>query len=120
MLCGFLSRSKDGPRKSPANSQLVSSNKSQSSSIIPWLFQLLLPFHQELLQDNQFTHQVPQRIFNFPPQLGSSQSVSPTKRGLHHCFNSSLPTIVETNASNYALGAIVSQVSDSGKHPFII
>ncbi|MBW0586033.1 hypothetical protein O181_125748, partial [Austropuccinia psidii MF-1] len=32
-------------------------------------------------------------------------------------FNPSLPTIVETNASNYALGALVSQVSDSGKHP---
>ncbi|MBW0533072.1 hypothetical protein O181_072787 [Austropuccinia psidii MF-1] len=32
-------------------------------------------------------------------------------------FNPSLPTIVETDASNYALGAILSQVSDSGKHP---
>ncbi|MBW0580606.1 hypothetical protein O181_120321 [Austropuccinia psidii MF-1] len=32
-------------------------------------------------------------------------------------FNSSLPTIVETDASNYALGAVLSQVSDSRKHP---
>ncbi|MBW0582835.1 hypothetical protein O181_122550 [Austropuccinia psidii MF-1] len=32
-------------------------------------------------------------------------------------FNPSLPTIVETNASNYALGAVLSQVSDSGEHP---
>ncbi|MBW0534875.1 hypothetical protein O181_074590 [Austropuccinia psidii MF-1] len=32
-------------------------------------------------------------------------------------LNPSLPTIVETNASNYALGAVLSQVSDSGKHP---
>ncbi|MBW0482813.1 hypothetical protein O181_022528 [Austropuccinia psidii MF-1] len=32
-------------------------------------------------------------------------------------LNPSVPTIVETNASNYALGAILSQVSDSGKHP---
>ncbi|MBW0568138.1 hypothetical protein O181_107853, partial [Austropuccinia psidii MF-1] len=32
-------------------------------------------------------------------------------------FNPSLPTIVETNASDYALGAVLSQVSDSGKHP---
>ncbi|MBW0584444.1 hypothetical protein O181_124159 [Austropuccinia psidii MF-1] len=31
-------------------------------------------------------------------------------------FNPSLPTIVETDASNYALGAVLSQVSDSGKH----
>ncbi|MBW0484072.1 hypothetical protein O181_023787 [Austropuccinia psidii MF-1] len=37
--------------------------------------------------------------------------------GLHHRSNPSLPTIVETNASNYALGAVLSQVSDSGKHP---
>ncbi|MBW0478252.1 hypothetical protein O181_017967 [Austropuccinia psidii MF-1] len=32
-------------------------------------------------------------------------------------FNSSLPTIAETDASDYALGAVLSQVSDSGKHP---
>ncbi|MBW0576963.1 hypothetical protein O181_116678 [Austropuccinia psidii MF-1] len=32
-------------------------------------------------------------------------------------FNPSLPTIVETNASDYALGAVLSQVNDSGKHP---
>ncbi|MBW0464456.1 hypothetical protein O181_004171 [Austropuccinia psidii MF-1] len=31
-------------------------------------------------------------------------------------FNPSLPTIVETDASNYALGALLSQVSDSAKH----
>ncbi|MBW0561558.1 hypothetical protein O181_101273, partial [Austropuccinia psidii MF-1] len=32
-------------------------------------------------------------------------------------FNPSLPAIVETNASDYALGAVLSQVNDSGKHP---
>ncbi|MBW0508247.1 hypothetical protein O181_047962 [Austropuccinia psidii MF-1] len=32
-------------------------------------------------------------------------------------FNPSLPTIVETDESNYALGAVLSQVSDSGKNP---
>ncbi|MBW0544050.1 hypothetical protein O181_083765 [Austropuccinia psidii MF-1] len=32
-------------------------------------------------------------------------------------FNPSLPTIVETDASDYALGALLSQVSDSGKQP---
>ncbi|MBW0540604.1 hypothetical protein O181_080319 [Austropuccinia psidii MF-1] len=32
-------------------------------------------------------------------------------------FNPSLPTIVETDASDYALGAVLSQFSDSGKHP---
>ncbi|MBW0565985.1 hypothetical protein O181_105700 [Austropuccinia psidii MF-1] len=32
-------------------------------------------------------------------------------------FNPSLPTIVETNASDHALAAVLSQVYDSGKHP---
>ncbi|MBW0574874.1 hypothetical protein O181_114589 [Austropuccinia psidii MF-1] len=32
-------------------------------------------------------------------------------------FNPSLPTIVETDASDYALGAVIGQVNDSGKHP---
>ncbi|MBW0550072.1 hypothetical protein O181_089787 [Austropuccinia psidii MF-1] len=32
-------------------------------------------------------------------------------------FDPSLPTIVETNASDYPLVAVLSQVSDSGKHP---
>ncbi|MBW0552744.1 hypothetical protein O181_092459, partial [Austropuccinia psidii MF-1] len=32
-------------------------------------------------------------------------------------FNPSLPTIVQTGATNYALGVVLSQVSDSGKHP---
>ncbi|MBW0587711.1 hypothetical protein O181_127426 [Austropuccinia psidii MF-1] len=32
-------------------------------------------------------------------------------------FNPSLPTIVETYASDYALGAVLSQVNDEGKHP---
>ncbi|MBW0565545.1 hypothetical protein O181_105260 [Austropuccinia psidii MF-1] len=35
---------------------------------------------------------------------------------LYH-FNPSLPTIVQTDASEYALGAVLSQVNDSGKHP---
>ncbi|MBW0536994.1 hypothetical protein O181_076709 [Austropuccinia psidii MF-1] len=32
-------------------------------------------------------------------------------------FNPPLPTIVETDASDYTLGAVLSQVNDSGKHP---
>ncbi|MBW0512137.1 hypothetical protein O181_051852, partial [Austropuccinia psidii MF-1] len=42
---------------------------------------------------------------------------SPTQRGLHHSSNPSLPTIVETNASDYTLGAVLGQVSDSRKPP---
>ncbi|MBW0518326.1 hypothetical protein O181_058041 [Austropuccinia psidii MF-1] len=32
-------------------------------------------------------------------------------------FNPYLPTIVESDSSEYALGAVLSQFSDSGKHP---
>ncbi|MBW0497659.1 hypothetical protein O181_037374 [Austropuccinia psidii MF-1] len=32
-------------------------------------------------------------------------------------FNASLPTIVETDASDYSFGALLIQVNDSGKHP---
>ncbi|MBW0511011.1 hypothetical protein O181_050726 [Austropuccinia psidii MF-1] len=32
-------------------------------------------------------------------------------------FNPSLPSIVETDACDYAFGAVLSQVNDSGKHP---
>ncbi|MBW0479875.1 hypothetical protein O181_019590 [Austropuccinia psidii MF-1] len=40
-----------------------------------------------------------------------------TKAPILSHFDPSLPTIVETNALDYALGAILRQVSDSGKHP---
>ncbi|MBW0505998.1 hypothetical protein O181_045713 [Austropuccinia psidii MF-1] len=32
-------------------------------------------------------------------------------------FNPSLPTIIETDGSDYALGAVLSQVNNSGNHP---
>ncbi|MBW0553429.1 hypothetical protein O181_093144, partial [Austropuccinia psidii MF-1] len=44
-------------------------------------------------------------------------TVSSTQRGFKNCSNPSLPTIVETDDSDYALGPVLSQVSDSGKHP---
>ncbi|MBW0468567.1 hypothetical protein O181_008282 [Austropuccinia psidii MF-1] len=43
-------------------------------------------------------------------------SFSPNQRGLHHFSNPSPPTIVETNESDYALVAILSQLTDSGKN----
>ncbi|MBW0510845.1 hypothetical protein O181_050560 [Austropuccinia psidii MF-1] len=79
----------------------------------------LPPFHQELFKENQFTHQFPQARFLFPPQPRSSWSVPPTQRGFHHCSKPSLPTIVETNESDYSLGAVLSQVSDSGEYPIV-
>ncbi|MBW0503412.1 hypothetical protein O181_043127 [Austropuccinia psidii MF-1] len=35
-------------------------------------------------------------------------------------FNPSIPTIVDTDAYEYSLGAVLSQVNDSGKHPIAI
>ncbi|MBW0522682.1 hypothetical protein O181_062397 [Austropuccinia psidii MF-1] len=46
-------------------------------------------------------------------QLKEAFTTAPILSHLNH----SLPTIVETNASDYALGAVLSQVSDSGRHP---
>ncbi|MBW0527374.1 hypothetical protein O181_067089 [Austropuccinia psidii MF-1] len=43
-------------------------------------------------------------------------SVSNTQRSLHHCSYPSLPPIVEIDASDYSLGAVLSQVNDSGIH----
>ncbi|MBW0576400.1 hypothetical protein O181_116115 [Austropuccinia psidii MF-1] len=46
-------------------------------------------------------------------QLKEAFTIAPI---LSH-FDPALPTIVETDASDYALGAVLSQLSDSGKHP---
>ncbi|MBW0510689.1 hypothetical protein O181_050404 [Austropuccinia psidii MF-1] len=40
-----------------------------------------------------------------------------TTAPMHSHVNPSLPSIVETDASDYALGAVLSWVNDSGKHP---
>ncbi|MBW0464692.1 hypothetical protein O181_004407 [Austropuccinia psidii MF-1] len=40
-----------------------------------------------------------------------------TTAPIHSHFNPSLPTIVETDASEYSLGAVLSEVNDSGKNP---
>ncbi|MBW0583515.1 hypothetical protein O181_123230 [Austropuccinia psidii MF-1] len=46
-------------------------------------------------------------------QLKEAFTIAPI---LSH-FDPSLPIIVETDASDYALGAVLSQISDSGKNP---
>ncbi|MBW0580883.1 hypothetical protein O181_120598, partial [Austropuccinia psidii MF-1] len=114
-----------GPSKGPADSQLTTSKKPQGSSIIPWLHQLLPPFNQELFKEDQVTHQFPQERLLFSlneealSQFHQRKEALTTVPVLSH-FNPSLPTIVETDASNYALGSILSQVSDSEKHPIAI
>ncbi|MBW0536802.1 hypothetical protein O181_076517 [Austropuccinia psidii MF-1] len=56
-------------------------------------------------------------IFNeeAPSQLQILKEAFTTAPIISH-FNPSLPTIVETDASDYSLGAVLSQVIDSGKH----
>ncbi|MBW0463255.1 hypothetical protein O181_002970 [Austropuccinia psidii MF-1] len=56
---------------------------------------------------------LPPETFRQFHQLKEAFTTSPI---LSH-FDHSLPTIVDTDASDYALGAVLSQVSDSGKHP---
>ncbi|MBW0468844.1 hypothetical protein O181_008559 [Austropuccinia psidii MF-1] len=51
-----------------------------------------------------------------PCQFEILKEASTTATALSH-FNPSLPTIVETYASDYALGAVLSQVNYSGKNP---
>ncbi|MBW0585228.1 hypothetical protein O181_124943 [Austropuccinia psidii MF-1] len=46
-------------------------------------------------------------------QLKEAFTIAPI---LSH-FDPSLPTILETDESDYALGAVLSQISDTGKHP---
>ncbi|MBW0552334.1 hypothetical protein O181_092049 [Austropuccinia psidii MF-1] len=57
-------------------------------------------------------------IFNekAPSQFQILKEAFTTAPILSH-FNPSLPAIVEFDASYYALGAVLSQVNDSGKHP---
>ncbi|MBW0577061.1 hypothetical protein O181_116776 [Austropuccinia psidii MF-1] len=105
-----------------ANSQLATSKKPQDSSIIPWLFQLLHHFIKNyskkicsltifLIKDSHFPlNEEALRQFH---QLKEVFTISPI---LSH-FDPSIPTIVETDASDYAFSAVLSQISDSGKHP---
>ncbi|MBW0569762.1 hypothetical protein O181_109477 [Austropuccinia psidii MF-1] len=54
---------------------------------------------------------------SLPPLLVSFiNSMAFTTASILSHFNPSLPTIIDADASNYALGSLLSQVSDSGKH----
>ncbi|MBW0565761.1 hypothetical protein O181_105476 [Austropuccinia psidii MF-1] len=107
-----------------ANPQLSSAQKHQGSSIFSWLCQFLLSFHKtlfkkitsltSLLKDNS------PFIFNEEAlsQFQIHKEELTTTPILSH-FNPSLPAILETDASDYALGAVLSQVNGSGKHPIV-
>ncbi|MBW0568077.1 hypothetical protein O181_107792, partial [Austropuccinia psidii MF-1] len=64
-----------------------------------------------LMKDSRFTlNEEALRQFH---QLKEAFTIAPILSD----FDPSLPTIVETDASDYALGAVLSHISDSGKHP---
>ncbi|MBW0568587.1 hypothetical protein O181_108302 [Austropuccinia psidii MF-1] len=114
-LFSKASKPQDEPSKIPADSQLATFKKPQGSSIF-------LGF------DNfyrRFIKNFSKKISSLTSFLLNEEALShfhqlkeafTTTRILSH-FNPSLPTILETNASDYVLGAVLTQVSDSGKHP---
>ncbi|MBW0566215.1 hypothetical protein O181_105930 [Austropuccinia psidii MF-1] len=94
---------------SPRKSKLFNSSLALPASIV---VSLKITALTSLLQkDSPFTSneedlsqfQILKEAFTTPPILSH--------------FNPSLPAIVETDASDYALGAVLSQVNDSGKQP---
>ncbi|MBW0568235.1 hypothetical protein O181_107950 [Austropuccinia psidii MF-1] len=64
-----------------------------------------------LKKDSRFP--LNEKVFRHFHQLKEASTISP----IISLFDPSLPTIVETDASDYALGAVLSQISDSEKHP---
>ncbi|MBW0479127.1 hypothetical protein O181_018842 [Austropuccinia psidii MF-1] len=96
--------------KIPENSQLATSKTPEGSSIILYSKKIssLTSF---LNKDSCFPlNEEALRKFH---QLKEAFTISPI---LSH-FDPSLPTIVETDASDYAFGAVLSQISHSGKRP---
>ncbi|MBW0491189.1 hypothetical protein O181_030904 [Austropuccinia psidii MF-1] len=72
-----------------------------------------LPPHHSCDHHIDLEGSLPPEALSHFNQLKESLTTAPI---LSH-FNPSLPTIVETNASDYALGAVLIQVSESRKHP---
>ncbi|MBW0538949.1 hypothetical protein O181_078664 [Austropuccinia psidii MF-1] len=72
-----------------------------------------LPPHRACDHHIKLEGSLPPEALRQLPQLKEEFTIAPI---LSH-FDPYLPTIVETDASDYALGAVLSQISDSGKHP---
>ncbi|MBW0584205.1 hypothetical protein O181_123920 [Austropuccinia psidii MF-1] len=70
----------------------------------------------------KFTHKFPKERFPLSPNEEALRQFHQLKEAftifqiLSH-FDPSLPTIVETDVSDYALGAVLSHICDSGKYP---
>ncbi|MBW0523240.1 hypothetical protein O181_062955 [Austropuccinia psidii MF-1] len=90
--------------------------------MIPCILQLPPLLHKESLKENNFTLQISQERSSLPlneEALIKFQQLKEafTKDLALSDFNPALPTILVTDSSDYALGSVLSKVSDSGKHP---
>ncbi|MBW0490465.1 hypothetical protein O181_030180 [Austropuccinia psidii MF-1] len=92
---------------------VVTSAYHQSWDVFSKVKEEKLPLHSACNHHIELEGSLPPESLSQFHQLKEAFTTAPI---LSH-FNPSLPTIVETHASNYALGAVLSQVSDSGKHP---
>ncbi|MBW0535590.1 hypothetical protein O181_075305 [Austropuccinia psidii MF-1] len=111
-LFAKASKPQNGPSKSLADSQLATSKKPQGSSILPWLLQLLLPFHEELIKEDQFTHQFPvsPSMRKLSVIFTNSKRLSPPLQSFstHHCRDRCI---------QLCLGCCTESGFDAGKHP---
>ncbi|MBW0477984.1 hypothetical protein O181_017699 [Austropuccinia psidii MF-1] len=88
-------------------------------NVVPSVYHQYLDVLSKVKAENIPPHHSCDHHIELEGSLPPVGSVSSTQRGFHHRSNPSLPTIVETNASTYALVAVLSQVSDLGKHPIV-
>ncbi|MBW0473716.1 hypothetical protein O181_013431 [Austropuccinia psidii MF-1] len=93
-------------------------------SNISFSFPISIVVSLNIYPKSHFCHFPSQKRFPFSPSLFNEDSLSQFQRLqesfttspiLNH-FNPSLAALVETNASDYDLGSVLSQVNDSGKH----
>ncbi|MBW0570469.1 hypothetical protein O181_110184 [Austropuccinia psidii MF-1] len=121
-LFAKASKPQDGPTESPENSQLATSKNLKALQS----FLGLANFY------GRFIKNYSKKISSLTSFLKKDSCFPLNEESLRHChqlkqaftialilshFDPSLPTIVETDASDYVLGAVLSQISDSGKPP---
>ncbi|MBW0474330.1 hypothetical protein O181_014045 [Austropuccinia psidii MF-1] len=118
-VTSVLQRLRDNNLFAKASNQRTSNHSNLSLAL-----QLLALFHSKLFQKISALTSLLKKdspfIFNEEAliQFQILKEAFTTAPTLSH-FNPSLPTIVETDASDYALGAVLSQVNDSGKPPIV-
>ncbi|MBW0514027.1 hypothetical protein O181_053742 [Austropuccinia psidii MF-1] len=103
-------------------SSIATSKKPQGASIIPFLANFYCFFIKNYSEKLSSLTIFLKKDSCFPLNEESLRQFYQLKEAfttaaIFSHFNASLPIIVETDASDYSLGAVLSQVTDSGKHP---